>query len=452
MIKLGTIIALIKGLVGSELQGVKSQINSVKNLVVNVKDYGAKGDGTTDDTDAIAAAITACPTGGTVYIPCGTYKISNIACKSNMTIKGEGRGTVLAFKDNVVPAGGETKNCLSVVSVSNVFISDLTMDGNRTNNATSAGGGDADDSFDCICITHSNNIYIDNVWGHSAGYHGVIMVDVHHIEVKNSKFWDNGFRPIHGHSTVNDVKIINNEVWANGQGFEGASGAYDAIYFFDNVHRVEIRGNYIHDSTNTGGIQIGGNYLGNGQPASDILIVDNTINNRNLSDDTKSKYGIHIMGDAVSNISILNNSITGDRGIFMNNYHNRGDNKNISIVGNTIYNCKSYGIYVTEAYYDCMVSNNQIVDGTQAGIQIEKNEKLTIVGNVVVNYARGIHIKTGTDVVISSNIVERRGQSAVALNASIKADETNTNVWLIYNILGIAPINTGTGAVTLPSS
>ena len=322
-----------------------------------------------------------------------------------MSVKGEGRATVLSMADNVTVPSSKSYNCLTVKSVSNVYISDLTIDGNRTNNSAPSSVVDADDSFNCIGIVHSDHVFIDNVWGHSAGYHGVIMVDVHHIEVKNSKFWDNGFRPIHGHSTVNDVKVINNEVWANGQGFEGVShGAYDAIFFFDDVHRLEISDNYIHDSTNIGGIQIGGNYVGDGDPSSDIMIVGNIIKNRNLEDDTKSQYGIHIMGDCVTNLSILNNSITGDRGIFMNNYHDRGANKNVSIIGNTIYNCKTYGIYVTEAYYDCIVSNNQIVGGTQAGMQIEKNEKLTITGNVVVDYERGIHIKNGTDVVIPRTV------------------------------------------------
>lgn len=43
----------------------------------NVLDYGATGDGTTDDTSAIQSAITAAA-GGTVYFPKGTYLVSNI--------------------------------------------------------------------------------------------------------------------------------------------------------------------------------------------------------------------------------------------------------------------------------------------------------------------------------------------------------------------------------------
>lgn len=44
--------------------------------VVDVTKYGATGNGTTDDTAAIAAAIAACPAGGMVWFPPGTYLIS----------------------------------------------------------------------------------------------------------------------------------------------------------------------------------------------------------------------------------------------------------------------------------------------------------------------------------------------------------------------------------------
>jgi len=39
----------------------------------NIQDYGAKGDGTTDNTKAIQSALNACVNGGTVIIPTGTF-------------------------------------------------------------------------------------------------------------------------------------------------------------------------------------------------------------------------------------------------------------------------------------------------------------------------------------------------------------------------------------------
>lgn len=49
---------------------------TVKAIVVNVKDHGAKGDGTTDDAAAIMRAVEAAGDGGTVYFPAGKYRVT----------------------------------------------------------------------------------------------------------------------------------------------------------------------------------------------------------------------------------------------------------------------------------------------------------------------------------------------------------------------------------------
>ncbi|MFE9296603.1 right-handed parallel beta-helix repeat-containing protein [Streptomyces niveus] len=43
---------------------------------LNVEDFGAAGDNSTDDTAAIQAALAACPMGGIVYLPAGAYRTS----------------------------------------------------------------------------------------------------------------------------------------------------------------------------------------------------------------------------------------------------------------------------------------------------------------------------------------------------------------------------------------
>ncbi len=58
---------------------------------LDVTAYGAKADGVTDDRAAIQRAIDACPAGGTVTLPAGTYRVgSTVNLKSGITIQGAG--------------------------------------------------------------------------------------------------------------------------------------------------------------------------------------------------------------------------------------------------------------------------------------------------------------------------------------------------------------------------
>ena len=68
----------------SAIPGGSSTLKSVLN-------YGATGDGTTDDTTAIQAAISACSAGDVLYFPSGNYYISGeLDITVNLTIMGDG--------------------------------------------------------------------------------------------------------------------------------------------------------------------------------------------------------------------------------------------------------------------------------------------------------------------------------------------------------------------------
>ncbi|MCR5112978.1 MAG: glycoside hydrolase family 28 protein [Acholeplasmatales bacterium] len=54
---------------------------------LNVKRFGAKGDGVSNDTNALQAAILACPNEGRVFIPEGDYYTGPLFLRSNITIE-----------------------------------------------------------------------------------------------------------------------------------------------------------------------------------------------------------------------------------------------------------------------------------------------------------------------------------------------------------------------------
>ncbi len=73
---------------------IQSAIAGFAGIFVNVKDpaYGALGDGVTDDTTAIGAAITAA-NGGVVFFPSGTYKTTGLSLSGvNVNLWGAGAG------------------------------------------------------------------------------------------------------------------------------------------------------------------------------------------------------------------------------------------------------------------------------------------------------------------------------------------------------------------------
>ena len=60
---------------------------AAETAAVSVKDFGAAGDGVTDDTLSIQTAVNCLPAGGRLRFPEGTYLTAPINLKSHITIE-----------------------------------------------------------------------------------------------------------------------------------------------------------------------------------------------------------------------------------------------------------------------------------------------------------------------------------------------------------------------------
>ena len=94
-----------------------SPANNLGARVYNIRDYGAKGDGTILDTAALQAAIDACTAdgGGTVLVPAGTFLIGATELKSNVTLHIAASAKLLGSADgkqyhavDAIPLSGDT--------------------------------------------------------------------------------------------------------------------------------------------------------------------------------------------------------------------------------------------------------------------------------------------------------------------------------------------------------
>ncbi|MDE2429547.1 MAG: hypothetical protein KGM99_12510 [Burkholderiales bacterium] len=119
-----SIVGFIQSGAGAVLRTAQDKMRDI----VNVKDFGAVGDGSTDDTAAINAAITAVSSaGGTVLLGAATYRVTGtIIQKNGVTLCGYGpRATILNFANGTldcITATGSAGNYLY-----GIFIRDLQM-------------------------------------------------------------------------------------------------------------------------------------------------------------------------------------------------------------------------------------------------------------------------------------------------------------------------------------
>jgi|SaaInlLV_10m_DNA_1039704.scaffolds.fasta_scaffold06684_2 hypothetical protein len=193
---------------------------------INVKDYGAVGDGVTDDSTAVAAAIAALTDYSVLYFPPGVYIASGTGQLNNLshvTVMGAGMG-VSVWK---APATGTTGDIMIWANGTgcngwNVF--DITLDGNN-----GARNGNHGLYLEC------SDLVIDHVEILNSGEFAIIVEDpdnaqneFRNVSITNCRIIDSYADGIHVAEGAN-VVIANNLI-------DGADD--DLIAVFDTVDCV----------------------------------------------------------------------------------------------------------------------------------------------------------------------------------------------------------------------
>lgn len=126
--------------------------------VINVKTYGAVGDGVTNDTAAIASAVAALSSGGVLFFPAGTYLTDAIIFngKSRISVRGQGIQTTI-----VKSRTGPTSPGAGMVfgfgnTCTDIELCHMTVHGNAS--ARSSNGSHAIDCRATRCNFHNLEI------------------------------------------------------------------------------------------------------------------------------------------------------------------------------------------------------------------------------------------------------------------------------------------------------
>lgn len=415
---------------------------------VNVKEHGAVGDGTADDSTAIQAAIDECETagGGDVFIPEGTFVCEGLTIPSKVTFRGTA-GSILKHKASA------TLELVSIESTATrASIENLTIDGNSPN------------------IT--DNVAAVRVQG---AYSRVVDVDIYDAKYAAIQFVAPCTNPTIERCTVRAVNATDSTI-------------YHALWLFEDVtngiaENVLIQNCHISDSGlgciggRADGLTVAGCVLERPGTNGDGVAVypsattnDNrrtlVIGNRIVS---PLNNGIHVGGDG--DVAVVGNIIidAAQYGIIVEN--NVGGTFNLAVVsGNLVKGTTNFEGIRIEMFDHVSVTGNTVSAAGQHGIAVNTCDAVSVIGNAITgSTTHGISLTAATRTVVSGNsILDNLSRGIVVGGASddvliannvvdnnavgqTRVQDTATNVYINNNLLRgtTAFSNTTSGTVTV---
>ena len=310
---------------------------SVSAETFNVKQFGAKGDGDSDDIGAILAAVNAADArgGGIVLFPPGRYLVSDaIPMRNNLQYVGMGNATHIQLKT------GSQNNVFGeafpLASVHNVVIRDLMIDGNSGN----------------VPLTIDDSLL-----------NGIRWNQVSYSKITNVTIINTVFNAISIYNQSHNNLVAFNRIQNIGN--TQAEGTKCGVFLEFGVSRNRIVCNDIISAQQYGILE-----SGDGARSENNLIKGNYIGS--------SKYdGIRIGFDKTNSIisgtKIIENIIEGvsdaqSQGIRL--FHaGTGTIEDVLVFGNTIRAGGQHGILVSDTnVIGCVVQGNHIIGNSGTGL------------------------------------------------------------------------------------
>ena len=333
----GTIIRTVNGVYELQYSGA-----------VNVKWFGAKGDGEEDDTVAIQNAIDSLSSGGVIFFQAGRYKVSSelTVIVNGVTLEGAGRGSIIETTSNTEHIIALRGQAIFPNDIEAVRVTNMAFYGTNSTSATGA----------AIYIRRGHENMVDHCWIgenlHGTGYgiylNGTGGLDTDNNIITNNSITRTALTAIRAVSDAGGAAIEENIFAHNTISYCGRSGAGSGLSI--SGRRNTIIGNTIEESSDYG-----------------IVVTEGFNSIVGNSSNENDKDGIYIQSgnqNAITGNTCKDNDHTGTglySGIRINSDRN-------TVSGNNCDNNVAYGIAIHAGADNNVVGTNNLYNNGYDGL------------------------------------------------------------------------------------
>lgn len=346
---------------------------------LNVKSYGARGDGRTDDTAAIVKAVSAArqSTDHVLYFPDGRYRYSHHIDLDGVHV--EGAGPTRTFFEALNNTDSAWVLIGNAPGLRNVSIRPVSLPTQRASTPESAG----------VHVSNATSFLVDRVQITGTASAGIIVrgsggIASAYARISYCSVQKTLADGIHMTLGSHHIEVDSNQV-------SGVGDDMIAVVSYRSqpamTHHVRITNNVLTGNTWGRGISVVG--------GTDVTIAENTISRSSAAGiylaseagyDTVGAWRVSVLSNVLEDCVVNASSGHGAIMIFGREPSSSGDNRSGDLIAadNIIRGAGRDGIWCGKYTVSTLLLRNRIENVTGNGIRVGENAaQVTLVGNVV---------------------------------------------------------------------